>query len=256
MSRVFIGSEASTSGFLTKYELARSYQRVLPDVYAPPGELSLEDRITAAWLWSRRKGIVTGAAASAIHGADWVTASTPVELNLPNNRSPRGVIARNDTIFDDEVVIRRGLPVTTLTRTAFDLARRGSERQAVARLDALARVCHLDHTGVVALKDRHPHVRNLLRVPQVLELVDDGAESPQESFLRLTLIDAGFTARHPDPVPRPHGRRYHLDMGWPDLMVAVEYDGEHHRTDRSAFVRDVERSEYLAEVGWVVVRVR
>ena len=273
MRRVFIGSEAVAAGLVTKYELATRYQRVLPDIYAPKGELSLDDRVYAAWLWSRRKGIVTGVAASAWHGAKWVDASTPVELNLVNKKPPRGVIARNDTILDDEVVIMRGVPVTTVARTAFDLARRGDtneafartevdlarreiEHQAIARLDALARATHFDAADVLDFAQRHPRVRGLLQVPSVLEQVDPGAESLWESELRLMLVDAGFPQpRTQIPVRRPNGRRYYLDMGWPELMVAVEYDGEHHRTDRLSYTNDVARSEYLASIGWIVIRV-
>jgi hypothetical protein len=47
--RVFIGSEAVAAGLVTKYGLATEYQRVMPDVYAPKGELSLRDRTLAAW---------------------------------------------------------------------------------------------------------------------------------------------------------------------------------------------------------------
>ena len=86
--------------------------------------------------------------------------------------------------------------------------------------------------------------------------VDSGAESLQESYLRLTLIDAGFPRPETQiAVPRPGGRRYFLDMGWPELMVAVEYDGEHHRADRHTYTSDVARSEYLASMGWTVIRV-
>jgi hypothetical protein len=35
-------------------------------------------------------------------------------------------------------------------------------------------------------------------------------------------------------------------MGWPDLMVAVEYDGEQHRTERPSYFGDVVRLEHLA----------
>jgi very-short-patch-repair endonuclease len=254
--RVFIGSEAVAAGLVTKYGLATEYQRVMPDVYAPKGELSLRDRTLAAWKWSRGKGIVTGVAASAWHGAKWVDACTPVELNLANTRPPHGVITRNDSILTDEVVVRRGVPVTTVARTAFDLARRGTTRQAISRLDALARADYFDTADVLAVAQRHPHVRGLSRMPSVLEQVDAGAESPQETYLRLTLIDAGFPRpRTQIPVSRPDGRSYYLDMGWPELMVAVEYDGEHHRTDRPSFANDIVRSEYLASVGWTVIRV-
>jgi very-short-patch-repair endonuclease len=47
----------------------------------------------------------------------------------------------------------------------------------------------------------------------------------------------------------------YLDMGWAELKVAVEYDGDHHRTSRSQYSYDVRRSEMLARRGWIVIRV-
>jgi hypothetical protein len=36
---------------------------------------------------------------------------------------------------------------------------------------------------------------------------------------------------------------YCLDMGWQDRMVAVEYDGDHHRTDSLQYRKDIRRLE-------------
>lgn len=44
-------------------------------------------------------------------------------------------------------------------------------------------------------------------------------------------------------------------MGWEDYMVALEYDGDQHRTDRIQFVKDIDRLRKLAELGWTVIRV-
>jgi len=256
VAEVFIGSEALASGRVTRHELATKYQRVLPDVYATLGPLSLNDHIYSAWLWSRRRAVVTGLAASALYGAKWVDVDVPIDLNSPNTKPPRGVITRDETLYEDEVQIRRTLPVTTVERTAFDLARRGTPWQAVAWVDALGRATGFEPDAVRALARRHPHIKNLLRVEKVLAQMDTGAESPRETYLRLKLIDAGFPRPLTQiPVLRPNGRRYFLDMGWPEQMIAVEYDGEHHRTDRSSYLKDVERSEYLAMVGWIVIRV-
>jgi hypothetical protein len=67
----------------------------------------------------------------------------------------------------------------------------------------------------------------------VLELVDGGAESPQESRLRLMLVRGGL------PMPQTQivfsddlgNARIRVDMGWPEWKVGVEYDGEQHWTD-------------------------
>jgi very-short-patch-repair endonuclease len=48
--------------------------------------------------------------------------------------------------------------------------------------------------------------------------------------------------------------RYYLDMGWENVKVAVEYDGDHHR-QRGVFGNDIIRAEFIGERGWKRVRV-
>ena len=74
--------------------------------------------------------------------------------------------------------------------------------------------------------------------------------------MRLLLIGAGQPKpRTQIPVFDDYGRpRYYLDMGWEDVMVAVEYDGQHHR-ERAVFANDIIRAEFIAERRWKRVRV-
>ena len=90
----------------------------------------------------------------------------------------------------------------------------------------------------------------------MLDLYDAGAQSPRETWLRLLLVRAGFPRPHTQiPVFDDFGRaRYFLDMGWEDVMIAVEYDGDHHR-DRTVFGSDIVRSEFIAYRGWTHIRV-
>ena len=242
---------------LTGHELRTHHRRLLPGVYVPKrAVLTLHQRATAAWLWSGREGVVAGLTASALHGAKWVDGDVVV-LNWPNHRAPGGVRTCNDTLLPGEITTLAGLPVTTSERTAFDLARRDSESRAVARLDALARATHFKTEDVLEVAASHPHVRWLRRVPRLLDLVDAGAESPRESSLRMMLIAAAYPRPTTQiPVPGPDGYpKYFLDMGWEEIKVAVEYDGEHHREDPDAYRKDIIRMEYLAGVGWIVIRV-
>lgn len=88
-----------------------------------------------------------------------------------------------------------------------------------------------------------------------LSLMDGGAQSPKESWLRLVLVDAGLP-RPATQIRVTDGRLVaYLDMGWEQQMVAVEYDGEHHRTDRSQYVKDIWRAEMVSRLGWTVIRV-
>jgi hypothetical protein len=250
---VFVGSESG----LTRYELARYHQRILPDVYVPkPWTPTLRDRTVAAWLWSRRRAIVAGAAAAALHGASWVDATEPIELIWNNGRPPAGLIVRNDVIADDEITKVAGIPITTYERTAFDLGRRLKRGDAVARLDALKRATAYKDADVMALVERYRGARGTKALKEALPLVDCGADSPRETWLRLLLVDAGF------PQPATQFRIFDgqslikvLDLCWEDYRVGAEYDGDHHRTDRRQYAKDVRVKRKVARMGWHVTCV-
>ncbi len=228
----------------------------MPNVYLPKQtQPSLDQRIAAAWLWSDRRGTIAGTAAAALHGAKWIDDDITIELSHPNTRPPRGVLTRRDVLLDGEVTSAAGLAVTTPERTAFDIGRREPRRAAVARLDALARATGLNLDGVVDVAHRHPGARGLRKLEAALDLGDSGAQSPRETYLRLLLIDAGLS-RPQTQIPVVTGdETYYLDMGWPDLMVAVEYNGEQHRNDRLQYREDIRRLATLQRLGWIVIRV-
>jgi very-short-patch-repair endonuclease len=46
-----------------------------------------------------------------------------------------------------------------------------------------------------------------------------------------------------------------VDMGWEDFMVAAEYDGDQHRTDRHQYVKDLRVIPKLERRGWIILRV-
>jgi hypothetical protein len=217
---------------------------------------SLNDRILAAWLWSRRKAVIAGVAASALHGARWVDADATIEVVAPSARRRSGLLVRNDTLDDDEVTTARRLPVTSVARTAFDLGRHLPRGEALARLDALMHARPFSTEDVAVLAKRYRGARSLRRLAEVLPLVDGGAASPKETWLRLLLIDAGLP-RPATQIPVDLGQRgiAYLDMGWEEYMVAAEYDGDQHFKDRWQYVKDIGRLARLAELGWIVIRV-
>lgn len=254
----FVGSEALAAGMVSWHELSKYNRAIMPNVYLDNRlEPSLRQRIVAAWLWSQRGAVIAGAAASALHGAKWVDDDTVVELIWRNARAPKGVHTRNELLGDGETQQIGSLCVTTPERTAFDLARRGTVGQAVARLDALARSTDFKVGDVAELARRHPHTRGLRQLEIALDLVDSGAQSPKETWLRLLLIRAGFPRPSTQiPVLGPDGfPKYFLDMGWEDIMLTVEYDGDQHRTDRPQYLWDADRLEYITAVGWTHIRV-
>lgn len=254
----FIGSEALASGALTPYELRRHYRAVMPNVYLDRRiEPTLRQRTQAAWLWSGRSAVVAGLSASALHGAKWVDDGAPVELIWGNARSPRQVVTRADLLAAGETRPIAGMSVTTPARTAFDIGRRGPLGEAVARVDSLLSTTRFAVDDVIAMAGEHVGARGLGQLRRVLDLADAGAESPKETWLRLSLIGSGYPRpRTQIPVISPDGRRrYYLDMGWEERRLAVEYDGDHHRSNPVQFAGDVRRLADIDELGWCLVRV-
>lgn len=116
-----------------------------------------------------------------------------------------------------------------------------------AKLASLAEV----QQGLRAASGRH-----CVRARQAAELVRAGSASPQESRLRLVLVLSGL----PEPA-------CNVDLGddlWfiacVDLYlrgwnIAIEYEGDHHRTDAAAYGKDLNRFEALAAAGVLAIRV-
>ncbi|MEN3220040.1 hypothetical protein PUR22_04235 [Mycolicibacterium porcinum] len=253
---VLIGSEALANGVVTRNDLRYRYQRIFPDVYVRD-EPTLRDRTIGAWLWSGRRAVIAGVAASALHGAAYVDADIPIELIWRNGRPPSGLVVRNEMLADDEIKRVVGLPVTTPARTVFDLGRHLPRDDAVTRIDALAWTLQVTVDDVSPLIARYPKVRGIRALRAALPLVDAGADSPRETWLRLQLTDAGMPPdRTQIMVTEGRGRIVAiLDMGWERFGVGVNYDGIFHQSDRKRYVQDQKTLRKLEAAGWIVIRV-
>jgi hypothetical protein len=254
----FLGSEALAAGVVNRYQLKTSYDMLHRDVYEARGTvLTPVDKAVAAWLWSGRRGVAAGLSAAALHGSRWIDARLPAELNQPSRHKTAGVILHSDHLAEDEACVVDGVRVTTPARTAFDLGRRRGLTMAVIRVDALLQTGALKLPDVQSLVDSHHGARGVVQLRTVLDLADDGAESPQETRLRLLLTSADMRPSHTqievfDAYDEQVGR---LDMGWPEWKVGVQYDGVQHWDDPVQRARDIDQGVAYAELGWRIVRV-
>jgi hypothetical protein len=253
----FIGTEALRAGEVTRRGLQRDHRRVYRNVYLPKDEqLTAALRAKAAWLWAGREGTLGGLSAAAMHGSKWIDADVPAEL-FRHCDAADGIRIHHDKLWVDEVCAIGGIPTTTPVRTAFDIGRADTLELAVMRLDALANATGLDRGPVDALIRRRAGARGIVALRAVVDLMDGGAESPQETRTRLLMIAAGF--------PRPEtqivvcdasgcfvGR---VDMGYRKLKVGIEYDGPQHWATPADHAHDIERLCNLEAQGWTIVRL-
>ena len=259
MNDPFVGRDALAAGLLTPYELRSRYVSLHKDVYVPrDAELTAILRAKALWLRSRGRGILAGFSASALHGSKWIDPTLPAAIIDTNRRREAGVQVWEERIQADEVAVVTGMRVTTPARTALDLARRYRLGAAVAAVDALVQATELKTADVELLVDRYRGRRGMKAARAALDLVDGGAQSPKETWLRLLLIQAGFPRPQTQiPVRNEWGwAEAYLDMGWEDIKVAVEYEGQHHQSIRYQYAKDIRRLEKAEHrYGWLVIRV-
>ncbi|WP_407666303.1 hypothetical protein [Mycobacterium pinniadriaticum] len=253
-----MADEALAAGVVTRRELGKRFVKVHRNVYAPRGvELSAADRAIAAWMWSGRRATVAGVSAAALLGAPWMPDNHPAELARAQKRCPPGIVVHSGALRDDEVCRASGISCTTPARTAYDLGRTYEFTVGVIRVDAVLAATGIGVEDVAAVARRNSGARHIRRLRRVLECADGGAESPQETRLRLLLVRAGLPRPATQiPICGPTGRVVRrIDMGWPLWKVGVEYDGAQHWTDPVQHAGDIDRLEFFADLGWRIVRV-
>jgi very-short-patch-repair endonuclease len=251
----FRGSTAIASGVLTRGQLrGPRFRRLFPDIYAPAAlEADLALRSRAAGLLVAGRGAVAGYAAAELWGASCAPSDEPAHVLMAERYSSPGLRVHRDYFgFDETVPINSGGVLTTPERTAYDLARWSPQLvERVVALDALAhRGAKLD--AVRSLRNRYLGSHGGADIAEAIRLSDGRAESPMETRVRVPLVLADLRPEVQYPVV-VNGRRYRLDLAFPELLIAVEYDGAEHRLQARAR-RDLAREADLLSAGWRILR--
>jgi hypothetical protein len=165
------------------------------------------------------------------------------------------------------VVTRDGLRVTTPASTWAGLGPLLSPYDLVAAGDAIVCIrtsaggmpgppplATLDQLRAAIDAGRRPGVGALR---EAFGRIRTGSWSRLETWVRLILIDAGL------PEPDLNFDAYDaagrflgcIDLAYPDLKIAIEYEGDHHWMTAEQFQRDIDRLDRLVEDGWRIVRL-
>lgn len=258
MTEPFLGRAAVRAGELTKHQLLTRYRAIFRNVYVPNDVAMTADlKARAAWLFAGPDAVLAGVSAAALHGTKWLDVDAPAVIVRQEKHGPPGLTIHSYQLDSDDICIRRGMRVTTPARTAFDIGRLLPEARSVPILDALLNATKLDTIDVEKLALNRTGMRGIRQLTKALKLTDGGAESPQETRLRLALIAGGL------PAPEAQieffdecGAAYiRADMGWRQWKVIVEYDGVQHWADARQRAWDIERIAILESLGWTVIRV-
>lgn len=174
-------------------------------------------------------------------------------LDSRRRRSTDDLTARRDAVPAEDLTSVAGLHHTTPACTAAHLARWApSLTAAVVAVDAL---CYRHKLIPAVVVTGSPGSRAVVRLPDVIRLAEPLSESPMETRIRLAIVFAGLplpVSQHPVLTA---GRSFRLDLAYPALMLAIEYNGREHLTPERADDGLV-REQLIVAAGWRIVCFR
>lgn len=204
---------------------------------------------------------VAGPTAAYLHG---ITAAEPIPVHMvvpygSARRSRSGLIVHNGRALVEDGAVVAGLPTLSLDRAVTDILCTCRPQDALAALDQVLAALSPEQRGsyqamIHSRLRARPDPRGTRAAARLVDLATGRAESPAESWLLWRIVDLGF------PVPEVNrwvcdidGQpRYRIDLSWPGLRIALEYDGHVAHHDRDG--EDAARADDLRRRGWIVIR--
>ena len=257
--QVFRGTEAVREGLVTPHGLrSPSWQRLRHDVYAD-SRLDRDHSLAcfAAALTLPADAVIAGRSAAFRHGVDHAAGyHDPVHVIVPvtSGFGPRTGLAVHRTVLAPDEIVEVGADrCTTPVRTAWDVALWHDRPTAVAILDSLLAADAVSADQLTRYCDERAGQRGHRRARAAFDLADGRSQSPPESRLRVRLAGTGLPPATPQcPVTVDSGVLLHLDLGWPEYRVGLEYDGQWHAS-ADQLHRDRRRLNLLLGAGWIVL---
>jgi hypothetical protein len=158
-----------------------------------------------------------------------------------------------------EVTDHFGLPVTTPRQTWTHVAVDLLPDDVVVLGDAfMRRDLHL--TTPTELRDiafRTKKVKGIVRAREQIPRMHTGTDSVMETRTRLLIVGAGMPCPEVnEDVHDPKGNHVaRVDLLYRRWKIAIEYDGDLHRTDRRTWQNDIRKRRALRALGWIVIVV-
>jgi very-short-patch-repair endonuclease len=257
LTRPFRGSAAVTAGLLTRGQLrGPRFHKLFPDVYAPADlapDLAL--RSAGAAVLVEGRGVLAGYSAAELLGASCGPADAPAEVLLlrtggQSYRCP-GLRVHRNLVDPTEITEVGPYGLTSPVRTAFDLARWVPTLRE--KVDAIAHHCKIVLDDVLRLRMLHFGAWGARHIVPVLRMANPLAESPMETRIRIALHEHGLPAPEIQFEVEAGGRIRRLDLAYPSVKLAIEYDGRDHREQERAH-QDLLREAALVRLGWTILR--
>jgi hypothetical protein len=194
------------------------------------------------------------------YSAGWLlglvaTKPIPVHVTTPVPRKKRGLVRihRSETLTDADRTLEQGIPVTSVARTALDLAavvRFRSLRRLIRRSEELEVFDLADFHSVL---DRNRGHRGTLPLERALAIYEPPLLTRSELEREVLALFEQIGLPRPSTAFNVAG--YELDIYWPELRFAVELDVYATHGGQESFEEDRRRDEDLKLAGVELTRV-
>lgn len=221
--------------------------------------LTWRQEVLASCLAAGHRAVASHRTAARLWGL--VARSGPIQITVTGQhhvRVERTKVHRSSLLPDLDRTTIDTIPVTTVARTILD-ASAGQDSEVVGLWidDALRRLdLDLIELRSCAARLSGPGRRDIRAARRAIadRLGDyDPGDSELEVRALRALADGGLPAPvQQHPVRLPDGTTLHLDLAYPEELVAVELDGWAFHGQRSSFDNDRARRNALTLLGWDV----
>jgi hypothetical protein len=222
-----------------------------PGVYAVGHRLvPREGRWLAAVLRVGEGAVLSHRSAAGLWGIRREGERNPIDITASGSTRSSGAVRRHDVLLvPAELTSRRGIPVTTLARTLFDVAAVLSTEALEAAIREAEYLHRFRLEGLERLLERHPGRRGATTIKVCLQRLGRGPRGRTRS--RLEVKFAALLAHTDLPWPELNvlldldGFKIEADCLWREGRVIAELDGGEAHGTRVAFEVDRERDRRL-----------
>lgn len=250
----FTRRQAHASGITDRELRGTDYRQLLHGVYqssrAPDGPVA---RAKAALLVHPPGAVATHFSAARVrhvpvprHPFEHISVARPED-----RRQRHGLRCHVAAIARSDITVVEGLRLSSPPRMFLELASTLGLVDLVVVGDWLVRHKHLT-CGSLVEYCATTHERHAARARRAAAYVRERVDSPMETRLRMLLVLAGL----PEPEVNLRLRDDHgtvamrLDLSYPGVRLAVEYDGRQHVELTNQWERDLDRREELDGTSW------
>lgn len=239
------------------------WERIDRSLYGPTGvPFTWMRRLMAAVLLAPDGSLISHRASAALQGVGGLIEPTP-EITIPRGgrlRRPWLITHESGDLHLADRTVVDGVPTTGFRRLAVDL---GGTVSFPRFKHTIREIRHA--RGVTSAELLHTYLRHKRQgrtgagaLRDWLDryfTIEGVSESGPELVVLDAILDHGLRAPVRQHWVEVEGRRYRLDLAYPEDLVAFEVDGAQH-DDADIKADDEIRTQLLRRAGWRIVRVR